>query len=81
VTHHLYLGILQHRLRVKGPDKQIQIVFSKNRRFLIALYFSHLSIFSYKNLTLCRESLMFLEYPRIFRNFLSIAKLLSDINL
>jgi hypothetical protein len=49
---------------VKGPDKQIQIVFAKNRRFLIALYFSHLFVFSYKNLTLCRESLMFLEYPK-----------------
>jgi hypothetical protein len=64
-----------------GPDKQIQIVFTKISRFLIALYVSHLSVFSYKNLTLCRESLMFLEYPKKFRNFLSIAKLLSDINL
>jgi hypothetical protein len=55
-----------HRLREKGPDKQIQIVFAKNRRFLIALYFSHPSVFSYKNLTLCRESFMFLEYPNFF---------------
>jgi hypothetical protein len=66
---------------VKGPGKQIQIVFTKICRFLIALYFSRLSVFSYKTLTLCRESLIFLEYPKKNRNFLSIAKLLSDINL
>jgi hypothetical protein len=55
-----------HRLRVKGPDKQVQIVFAKNRRFLIALYFSHLSVFSYENLTLCKEPFIFLEYPKNF---------------
>jgi hypothetical protein len=32
--------------------------------FLIAIYFSHLLVFSYKNLRLCRESLILLEYHK-----------------
>jgi hypothetical protein len=62
-------------------ERPRQNVFAKNRRFLIALYFSHHYVFSYKNLTLCRESIIFLEYPKFFETFLSKAKLLSDINL
>jgi hypothetical protein len=42
--------------RVKGQDKQIHIVAARNSTFLIAVYFSHLLVFSYKNLRLCRES-------------------------
>jgi hypothetical protein len=78
---YLLIASAAKHIRVKGLDKQIQIVFAKISRFLIALYFSHLSVFSYKNLTLCRESLMFLEYSKKVRNFLSTAKLPSDINL
>ena len=53
-------------LRVKGPDK-ISTKMSKN--FLIAIYFSHLPVFSYKNLRLCKESLMLLEYHQKIGTF------------
>ena len=33
-------------------------------KILIAVYFLHLPFFSYKNLSLCRESLMLLEYHK-----------------
>jgi hypothetical protein len=53
-------------LRVKGPDKQIQIGVMQmlSVKILIAVYFSHLTFFSYKNLTLCIESLILLEYHK-----------------
>jgi hypothetical protein len=54
------------RLRVKGPDKQVQNVFARipSVKFLIAEYFSHLLVFLHKNLGLRRESLMLLEYHK-----------------
>ena len=49
--------------------------------FLIAVYFSHLPDFAYKNLRLCGESLILLEYHPKNWNFLSISKILRDIYL
>ena len=61
--------ILEYEL--EGPDKQIQIgvaqILSEN--FLIAVYFSHLPVFSYKNLNFCREFLMLFEYHQKFGIF------------
>jgi hypothetical protein len=51
--------------RVKGPDKQIQSVAQQlSVKFLIIIYLSHLPVISCKNLRLCRESLMLLEYHK-----------------
>jgi hypothetical protein len=68
---------------VKVPDKQIQLFRAKMLavNFLIAVYFSHLAFFSYKNLILCRESLMLLEYHKKIWNFVSISKNLTDIKM
>src|ERR1700676_1788425 len=48
-------------------------------KILIAVYLSHISVFSYKNSRLCRESLMLLEYHQKIGNFVSISKNLRDI--
>jgi hypothetical protein len=40
-------------------------------KILIAVYFSHLLVFSHKTLGLCRESLILLEYHKKKKNFLS----------
>jgi hypothetical protein len=68
-------------LRVRGPDKQIQndVTQMLSVKFLIAVYLLHLTILSYKNLRLCRESMMLLEYHKKCRNFVSISKNLRDI--
>ena len=44
-----------------------------SKNFLIAVYFSHdLPVLSYKNLRLCRESLMILEYHQNIWNYISV---------
>ena len=55
-----------HLAKRKGPDKQIQTVFTQmvTVKILIVISLSHLPFFSYKNLRLCRESLMLLEYHK-----------------
>ena len=50
-----------------------------SENLLIAIYFSHFFVFSYKNSSLGRESLMSLEYHKKFENFLAIFEDLWDI--
>jgi hypothetical protein len=49
-------------LRVKGPDKQIQSGCSKKK--LIAVYFSHLPVVSYKSFGLHQNFGLLLEYQK-----------------
>ena len=48
----------------EGPDKQVQNEFARmlSVNIVIPVYFLHLLMFNYKNLGLCRKSLMLLEY-------------------
>jgi hypothetical protein len=68
-------------LRVKGPDKQIQILHSQtlSEKSFIAIYLFPLPVFSYKNLGLFEEYLMPLEYHNFFSNFPSVLDILRDI--